>query len=80
MYGIAYHECRLQCSLFDTLARSVLSYGYEVWAVEAEHKDLKQLEGLHIEFLRSNLGLPKRGPPTRSSALSLGATLSTCFG
>ena len=48
-------DARLQCSLFNTLVRPILSYGCEVWAVEADHKDLKQIEGLHIEFLRSIL-------------------------
>ena len=54
---------RLQCSLFDTLVRPILSYGCEIWAVEADHKELNQLEGLHIDFLRSILGLPKHGTP-----------------
>ena len=54
-------DARLQCSVFDTLVKPVLSYGCEIWAVQAENKDLKQLEGLHIKFLRSILGLPKRG-------------------
>ena len=54
---------RLQCSLFDTLVKPILSYRCEIWAVEANHTGLKQLEALHIEFLRSILGLAKRGTP-----------------
>ena len=54
---------RLQCSLFDTLVKPILSYGCEIWAVEANHTGQKQLEALHIEFLRSILGLAKRGTP-----------------
>ena len=42
----------------------ILSYGCEIWAVEAHHKDIKQLEGLHLKFLRSILGLPKHGTPS----------------
>ena len=56
-------DIRLQCSLFDTLVRPMLSYCCEAWAVEAELKDLQQLESLHIEFLRSILGLSKHGTP-----------------
>ena len=52
-------DARLQCSLSDTLVRPILSYGCEFWAVEASHKDIKQLEGFQLESLRSILGLPK---------------------
>jgi len=58
-------DVRLQCSLFDTLVKPVLSYGCEVWAVETQHIQLKQLEKLHVEFLRSILGVAKHGIPTR---------------
>ena len=57
-------DARLRCSFFDTLVRPFSSYGCEIWAVEAHHKDIKQLEGLHLEFLRSILGLPKHGIPS----------------
>ena len=30
-------DMRLQCSLFDTLVKPVLSYGCEVWAMETQH-------------------------------------------
>ena len=56
-------DARLQCSLYDALVKLILSYGCEVWAVEADHKELKQLEGLYIECLASISGLPKHGTP-----------------
>ena len=65
-------DTRLQCSLLDTLVRPILSYGCKVWAVETDHKDLKQLEGLHIELLRSISGLSKHGIPHYSVCAEFG--------
>ena len=45
-------DARLQCPLFDTLIRPILSCGCKIWAVEANHKDIKQLEVLHLDLSR----------------------------
>jgi hypothetical protein len=44
----------LQCQLFDTLVKSVLSYGCEVWS---NHLAREQLEVVHWAFLKSLLGV-----------------------
>jgi hypothetical protein len=44
----------LQCQLFDTLVKPVLSYGCEVWS---NHLACEQLEVVHRAFLKSLLGV-----------------------
>jgi hypothetical protein len=44
----------LQCQLFDTLVKPVLSYGCEVWL---DHLAREQLEVVHRTFLKSLLGV-----------------------
>jgi hypothetical protein len=51
----------LQCQLFDTLVKPVLSYGCEVWS---DHMARKQLEVVHWAFLKSLLGSAPRHPVT----------------
>jgi hypothetical protein len=43
----------LQCQLFDTLVKPMLSYGCEVWS---DHMAREQLEVVHRAFLKSLLG------------------------
>jgi hypothetical protein len=47
----------LQCQLFDTLVKPMLSYGCEVWL---DHLAREQLEVVHRAFLKSSLGLVPR--------------------
>jgi hypothetical protein len=51
----------LQCQLFDTLVKPVLSYGCEVWS---DHMSREQLEVVHWAFLKSSLGSAPRHPVT----------------
>jgi hypothetical protein len=51
----------LQCQLFDTLIKPVLSYGCEVWS---DHMAREQLEVVHRAFLKSSLGSAPRHPVT----------------
>ncbi len=44
----------LQCQLFDTLVKLVLSYGCEVWS---DHMAREQLKVVHRAFLKSLLGV-----------------------
>jgi hypothetical protein len=44
----------LQCQLFDTLVKPLLSYGCEVWS---DHLAREQLEVVHQAFLKSLLGV-----------------------
>jgi hypothetical protein len=49
----------LQCQLFDTLVKPVLSYGCEVWL---DHMAREQLEVVHRAFLKLSLGSAPRHP------------------
>jgi hypothetical protein len=51
----------LQCQLFDTLVKPVLSYGCEIWS---DHMAREQLEVVHRAFLKSLLGLALQHPVT----------------
>ena len=55
MLGI--RDPALQCKLFDTLVLPILSYGCEVWGVDA--KCDAAAEALHKEFVKSLLGVRK---------------------
>ena len=50
-------DVRMQCSLFDTLIRRPLSYGCEVWAVNAQLRN-------HTSIIRevAKHGVPIYGP------------------
>ena len=53
---------RLKCNLFDALVRPVLSFGCEVWAPLPGKGALRELESVHLSFLRSITGLPRTAP------------------
>jgi hypothetical protein len=70
--GAMLHRCRqrkinnvfVRCRLFDALVRPVLNYGCEIWgpaciALGASHADRKEVEGMHLGFLRASLGIHK---------------------
>jgi hypothetical protein len=54
---------KLLCRLFDALVYPVLSYACEVWALIGTNERLNKLEQLHLQFLKSVLGV---GPCTPS--------------
>ena len=52
----------LQCTLFDTLVRPVLSYCCEVWVSIGGKVAMQQLERVYTQFLRQILGVPTTTP------------------
>ena len=48
--------------MFDALVRPVPSFGCEVWALLPGKGALRELEGVHLSFLRSITGLPRTSP------------------
>ena len=53
------HKPDMKCRLFDCLVRPILSYACELWSVVPKGKvAMKQLEQVHIGFLRRLLGVP----------------------
>ena len=53
------HKPDMKCKLFDCLVRPILSYACELWSVIVGSKTaMKQLEQVHIGFLRRLLGVP----------------------
>ena len=62
MYGrcrqLHIHEPQLRCKLFDALVRPILSYSCELWALAGGAVAMKQLEKVHLTFLKKLLGVP----------------------
>ena len=52
------YEPTLRCKLFDALVRPVLSYSCELWALAGGEVAMKQLEKVHLTFLKKLLGVP----------------------
>ena len=52
----------LKLKLFDALARPVMSYSCEVWALLASNAALMDMERVHVGFLRRLLGVPQSSP------------------
>ena len=52
-------DVQLRCRLNDAVVKPVLSYGCEVWMPLVSESSLKELERVHLSFLRGLLDVPR---------------------